>query len=1829
MFSYKTILAGFVLFLSTQASAASFQEAPEGFQKVYGPEKLWAGFPKNRVHKIQFDTSKPEEQFFIRIVNGNGEAALQEDCKNKRGLERARCEIENVWKRFANELLNVDKVTLEVNDKKILKNENFKKIQTYLDVPVQFKEKNKIEFSLKGSIVSYIQVLIFQSGQENQIPVASFTFALKGNDEPLAVVFDASASQDPDGNIASQIWQFGDGQTAEGVQVEHVYPQFGEFSVTLTVTDDRGGSAQSTQVVSVFDEVAPVLTIAQPLEGAVIETESVAVAGTSNEALALAEVSGQALILSEDKKSFSGSLILPEGSHSLNFAVEDLAGNRTEQAVSIQVNINLPPVAGFGFVFPDSANPGLISVGHQASDSDGQVVEIVYDWGDGSTTSSLEEFVTHTYAQEGTYQITQTVRDNENKVATFTRTAIVSFSNPFPRAVLSADQYSGPVGLTINVDSKGSFDPNGAITAYQWRIHRLDGSIDIFSDQPTASYTFNEAGIFRLRLRVRDNLGAASFSDAYIVVGGVIAPQPVISATPGFGRAPLTVSLNGFESLNAGDSPLTSLFWDLGDGAKKTGGIIGHIFQNPGDYEVRLTITDEDGRSATSSAIVNVFEVEPQLTIDLKVTQNGAGSPTVQFFAQTKPISSSIPWPPQSLSYQWSFGDGATGTGAAIQHSYQSEGPFDVRVEVTDDQGRKGFARRRINHVTSPQTGTELKFLIYGKSGPAPRHIRTDARYLQEVLLKFKNFRWDFSEGEILTGPVAGHTYENQGNYQVKLLAQTVDGFDVMSEPQEVVVSGLKPIVKAVIEAEANFGVKYYNEETIFLSKFSDLVHLSAGGSSSRNAEKLSYVWTTPNGQYVGEEILYFAQALGPQNVQLTVRDENGNEDSASLTVHLLEEACFLEDGDDLCLSIQGSTNRHVFDFNSNLWTVDTGLTVGLKSEAEQNALFEVNSRQSWVQLTDEEGTFYDIRSAAAISGSNVSISKVGLEALNIPLDSAYSLRVSVIDENDVLHAGSIDNVVFGIGTAEISSAQSTVVNLRNDSAGYFSQRSVVSGQPLSLSGLPAGVYSLTSIDQNVTGSFEIHPALSHAVVDLSPSVAPVAMQSLLREPDTVKIGEDTSMVSSEEDFQDWQEMQKNVSMSSAQVNNITDNPPPTEEDGSFLYNCLGQRAPFPTIPGLRKQVFEEVWKGEEIYAWERGIAHPTSVSDSFFRYKNRFAPVNWRRIIRDGDKEKLQVRCRLGSTNTLPLAKWKRASKDICCSMGTNPQQKANCLAIADQTYALALTEAKESEKNFELRFTVRDVKDPSKSYTKVVTESYLAAVNRRYGSIDRLFSKGIDEPVVSLIFRHVPYIDIDLPLSDRGIERPEMKIELGGPAAESSNQNIHCGLAHQPEPKPIVKGFKAVSPNPQDNTQRLLASTGLLPLDTQAAYAAYVPQVGGVGKFTLRMKVALSPADVFEPDGFEIKIKRGDVEHPIDIKLSEVTALGFNSALDANIYGMDVNLEDADETFVWSPGTQIEDGIIEIRALWNRPDGSQAKSRSQDMPFKRPASFNVQQTDAARPGDKICMNDFYSQPVAWGKGTFIETLYELKIQLVDWAFRCNDLSHPFGGNLRPHSGQSHKMGSGLDLRYFKTALTPVDNYDRWASAGPCRVSGKSSDVRDLVSYAEDLHAKYFSSSGEPRAEEHLRLFMACSGPSPQDSCSLLNQSEGTYQFKDIHMYCYNTGLDLENCLSPPFLEAERLSGYIEANRERIEHMAKHNSMKEIFIGIGDSTAEGGATCLPTGWHQAIFSSGRLPTEETSVQIPLSSNNKFVEMGAWSGKPSIVVFEPGHDDHLHIGEKQ
>jgi hypothetical protein len=104
------------------------------------------------------------------------------------------------------------------------------------------RDVERNDHSLKG-LAFVTTVSVTTAG--NQPPTANAGGPYSGTAGVL-MTFNGGGSFDPDGTISSYVWSFGDGGSATGVAPAYTYGTSGTYTVTLTVTDNKGASRSAT-----------------------------------------------------------------------------------------------------------------------------------------------------------------------------------------------------------------------------------------------------------------------------------------------------------------------------------------------------------------------------------------------------------------------------------------------------------------------------------------------------------------------------------------------------------------------------------------------------------------------------------------------------------------------------------------------------------------------------------------------------------------------------------------------------------------------------------------------------------------------------------------------------------------------------------------------------------------------------------------------------------------------------------------------------------------------------------------------------------------------------------------------------------------------------------------------------------------------------------------------------------------------------------------------------------------------------------------------------------------------------------------------------------------------------------------------------------------------------------------------------------------------------------------------------------------------------------------------------------------------------------------------
>ncbi|HEY8718478.1 PKD domain-containing protein [Pengzhenrongella sp.] len=356
----------------------------------------------------------------------------------------------------------------------------------------------------------------------NLLPSASFTAA--GGVFTAAV--DGSASSDPDGTITSYAWDFGDTTTGTGVSATHTYAAAGTYPVTLTVTDNRGGTAATTrQVVVTPPNQPPVASFTATPTGLTLALDATASTDSDGTIASYEWTYGDG----GTDTGVTASHVYPAGgTYTVTLTVTDNSGAAT--TTSQQVLVNSPPTASF------TATGGELTASVDAAastDADGTIAS--YDWDFGDTTTGTGVSTSHAYATGGTYTLTLTVTDDQGATATTSHPVVVTNPNQPPVASFFATTW----GMSASVNAAASTDPDGTVASYAWDFG--DGATAVGS---SASHVYAAPGAYPIKLTVTDNAGAtgtttqtATFDPA--AAGFLAADTFARTLADGFGTADL------------------------------------------------------------------------------------------------------------------------------------------------------------------------------------------------------------------------------------------------------------------------------------------------------------------------------------------------------------------------------------------------------------------------------------------------------------------------------------------------------------------------------------------------------------------------------------------------------------------------------------------------------------------------------------------------------------------------------------------------------------------------------------------------------------------------------------------------------------------------------------------------------------------------------------------------------------------------------------------------------------------------------------------------------------------------------------------------------------------------------------------------------------------------------------------------------------------------------------------------------------------------------------------------------------------------------------------
>ncbi|MEM9327132.1 MAG: PKD domain-containing protein [Bacteroidota bacterium] len=464
---------------------------------------------------------------------------------------------------------------------------------------------------------------------------------------------------------------------------------------------------------------------------------------------------GSTIQFQNNSSSLSGGIVLTiwdfgDGNSSNVFApnhVYSQAGNYTvtltvynednDFAVTSKL-VTVDPLPVVNFQVDASVTNSCESTGQlfdNLSSITGDLLSYSWEFGDGNSSTATEP--THNYSDPGTYTVKLTATgDVSGCTANASSTLVIH-----PEAVVDFNFQNQCEGTAIPFVDATTIDYGNV--SYQWTFG--DGNS---SAQQHPDHLYAEANTYHVNLRVTSQEGCVTQTSKTVEV--LTQPQAAFTFSNVCDGSQATFTNT---SHNA-----DSYLWYFGDGHTSTLTEPSHTYAQDSTYTVSLVARNTNGCVDSTAREITIFPLPETGFTATDVCQGLETS-----FTNTSQI------PSGTLSYSWTYGDGATATIDNPDHIYEAPGSYPVGLTSTSNHGCLTTTHRTITVYDQPDAAFTVDDVCVDTL--VALNNTTSTRFTSTVV----SYDWDLDDGTTSTDKDPSHQYESSGTYSVTLKATTED----------------------------------------------------------------------------------------------------------------------------------------------------------------------------------------------------------------------------------------------------------------------------------------------------------------------------------------------------------------------------------------------------------------------------------------------------------------------------------------------------------------------------------------------------------------------------------------------------------------------------------------------------------------------------------------------------------------------------------------------------------------------------------------------------------------------------------------------------------------------------------------------------------------------------------------------------------------------------------------------------------------------------------------------------------------------------------------------
>ena len=233
-------------------------------------------------------------------------------------------------------------------------------------------------------------------------------------------------------------------------------------------------------------------------------------------------------------------------------------------------------------------------------------------------------------------------------------------------------------------------------------------------------------------------------------------------------------------------NPITSWFWDFGDGTTSTDQNSLHTFMDNGGYSVSLTVTDVDGSTSAVDHTVIICDLTPDAEYTWSPDPQTEG-------CQVNFVDASTSSPDDIVEWSWNFAGLGVSSDRNPVFTFMEDGDYSVSLTITDEDGSSS----NVSHlITVNDEGPSAEFIwepIQQNEGYSVKFTDHSESYPDDLV----SWEWNFAGLGTSSEINPEYTFLDNGDWPVTLTVTDEDG-SIAQNTQIVSTENIDPVLASI-----------------------------------------------------------------------------------------------------------------------------------------------------------------------------------------------------------------------------------------------------------------------------------------------------------------------------------------------------------------------------------------------------------------------------------------------------------------------------------------------------------------------------------------------------------------------------------------------------------------------------------------------------------------------------------------------------------------------------------------------------------------------------------------------------------------------------------------------------------------------------------------------------------------------------------------------------------------------------------------------------------------------------------------------------------------------